>query len=116
MPVKIILRFGGERREDRRQRDRPQDCGDDGRAASPRRERVLGSDLSAMLWISAEPSARTTAGTAIAAHPEAPWFGADTGPSSRYGPWLLALLTSGLLCHGLFCLIEARYRDQTPGH
>jgi hypothetical protein len=36
--------------------------------------------------------------------------------SSQYGPWLLALLASGLLCYGLYCLIEARYRDLTPGH
>jgi hypothetical protein len=35
--------------------------------------------------------------------------------SSRYGPWLLALLASGLLCYGLYCLIEVRYRDLTPG-
>jgi predicted acyltransferase len=31
------------------------------------------------------------------------------------GSWLLALLASGLLCYGLYCLIEARYRDLTPG-
>ena len=36
--------------------------------------------------------------------------------SSPYGSWLLALLASGLLCHGLYCLLEARYRDLTPGH
>jgi hypothetical protein len=36
--------------------------------------------------------------------------------SSQYGPWLLALLASGLLCYGLYCLIEARYRNLTPGH
>ena len=35
--------------------------------------------------------------------------------STAYGPWLLALLASGLLCYGLYCLIEARYRDLTPG-
>jgi hypothetical protein len=32
-----------------------------------------------------------------------------------YGSWLLALLASGLLCYGLYCLLEARYRDMTPG-
>jgi len=35
--------------------------------------------------------------------------------SSRYGPWLLGLLAAGLFCYGLYCLIEARYRDLTPG-
>jgi Domain of Unknown Function (DUF1206) len=35
--------------------------------------------------------------------------------SSQYGPWLLAVLASGLFCYGLYCLIEARYRDLTPG-
>jgi hypothetical protein len=35
--------------------------------------------------------------------------------SSAYGVWLLALLASGLLCNGLYCLLEARYRDSTPG-
>jgi Domain of Unknown Function (DUF1206) len=34
---------------------------------------------------------------------------------SAYGPWWLALLASGLVCYGLYCLIEARYRDLTPG-
>ena len=27
----------------------------------------------------------------------------------------LALLASGLACYGLYCLLEARYRDLTPG-
>jgi hypothetical protein len=31
------------------------------------------------------------------------------------GAWLLALLASGLVCYGLYCLLEARYRDLTPG-
>jgi hypothetical protein len=35
--------------------------------------------------------------------------------SSAGGPWLLALLASGLFCYGLYCLLEARYRDLTPG-
>jgi hypothetical protein len=34
---------------------------------------------------------------------------------SAGGSWLLALLASGLLCYGLYCLIEARYRDLAPG-
>ena len=34
---------------------------------------------------------------------------------SAGGSWLLALLASGLLCYGLYRLIEARYRDLTPG-
>jgi hypothetical protein len=35
--------------------------------------------------------------------------------SSAYGSWLLAMLASGLICYGLYCLLEARYRDLTPG-
>jgi hypothetical protein len=35
--------------------------------------------------------------------------------STTYGPWLLSLLASGLFCYGLYCLIEARYRDLAPG-
>jgi hypothetical protein len=36
--------------------------------------------------------------------------------SSGGGAWLLALLASGLASYGLYCLIEARYRDLAPGH
>ena len=35
--------------------------------------------------------------------------------SPAYGTWLLAVLAFGLLCYGLYCLLEARYRDLTPG-
>ncbi len=35
--------------------------------------------------------------------------------SSPYGSWMLGLLASGLACCGLYCLLEARYRDLTPG-
>ncbi len=35
--------------------------------------------------------------------------------SSAGGSWLLALLASGMVCYGLYCLVEARYRDLTPG-
>jgi hypothetical protein len=34
---------------------------------------------------------------------------------SAYGSWLLGLLASGLFCYGLYCLLEARYRDLAPG-
>jgi Domain of Unknown Function (DUF1206) len=34
---------------------------------------------------------------------------------SAGGSWLLALLACGLFCYGVYCLIEARYRDLTPG-
>jgi len=34
---------------------------------------------------------------------------------SADGSWLLGSLASGLLCYGLYCLLEARYRDLTPG-
>ena len=32
-----------------------------------------------------------------------------------FGSWLLALLACGLFCYGLYCLLEVRYRDLTPG-
>jgi Domain of Unknown Function (DUF1206) len=35
--------------------------------------------------------------------------------SSPYGAWLLTVLAAGLFCYGLYCLVEARYRDLTPG-
>ena len=31
-----------------------------------------------------------------------------------YGPWLLGLTAAGLVAYGLFCLVEARYRDVKP--
>jgi hypothetical protein len=34
---------------------------------------------------------------------------ADAG----YGPYLLGLTAAGLLCYGLYCLVDARYRDVT---
>jgi hypothetical protein len=30
---------------------------------------------------------------------------------ASYGPYLLGLTAAGLLCYGLFCLVDARYRD-----
>ena len=35
--------------------------------------------------------------------------------ASSAGAWLLALLAAGLVCYGLYCLLETRYRDLTPG-
>jgi Domain of Unknown Function (DUF1206) len=35
--------------------------------------------------------------------------------STPYGSWLLGLLASGIVCYGLYCLVEAKYRDLTPG-
>ena len=35
--------------------------------------------------------------------------------SFTFGSWLLALLACGLFCYGLYCLLEVRYRDLTPG-
>jgi Domain of Unknown Function (DUF1206) len=29
---------------------------------------------------------------------------------ASYGPWLLGLVAAGLICYGVFCFIEARYR------
>jgi hypothetical protein len=34
---------------------------------------------------------------------------------SAYGTLTLAVLALGLICYGLYCLLEARYRDLTPG-
>jgi hypothetical protein len=34
---------------------------------------------------------------------------------SPYGPITLAALAFGLISYGLYCLLEARYRDLTPG-
>jgi Domain of Unknown Function (DUF1206) len=31
--------------------------------------------------------------------------------NAGYGPYLLGLTAAGLLCYGLFCLVDARYRD-----
>ena len=31
-----------------------------------------------------------------------------------YGPWLLGLVAAGLIAYGLFCVVEARYRDVKP--
>jgi uncharacterized membrane protein YidH (DUF202 family) len=30
---------------------------------------------------------------------------------TSYGPWLLGLTAAGLVCYGLFCFVDARYRD-----
>jgi len=30
---------------------------------------------------------------------------------SPYGPYLLGLTAIGLICYGLYCLVDARYRD-----
>jgi hypothetical protein len=31
--------------------------------------------------------------------------------NGSYGPYLLGLTAAGLLCYGLFCFVDARYRD-----
>jgi len=53
-------------------------------------ERALGSVLTGVLWISAEPRALTAVGTAIAAHPEAPFIGATTGPTNLFASVICA--------------------------
>ena len=30
---------------------------------------------------------------------------------ASYGPYLLGLTAAGLICYGLYCLVDARYRD-----
>ena len=35
--------------------------------------------------------------------------------AGTYGPWLLGLTASGLLAYGLYCLVDARYRDVSAG-
>lgn len=45
-------------------------------------ERVLGSAVSAELWVSAEPRTLTAVGNAIAAQPEVAFAGATTGPTN----------------------------------
>jgi len=34
---------------------------------------------------------------------------------ASYGPYLLGLTAAGLVCYGLFCLVDARYRDVSAG-
>jgi hypothetical protein len=38
--------------------------------------------------------------------------------TASYGPYLLGLTAAGLICYGVFCLVDARYRDvsTTPSH
>ena len=35
--------------------------------------------------------------------------------AAAYGPWLLGLTAAGLLAYGLYCLVDARYRDVSAG-
>jgi hypothetical protein len=34
---------------------------------------------------------------------------------ASYGPYLLGLTAAGLICYGVFCLVDARYRDVSTG-
>jgi hypothetical protein len=34
---------------------------------------------------------------------------------NTYGPWLLGLTAAGLMCYGIYCLVDARYRDVSTG-
>ncbi|HEX6701698.1 MAG TPA: DUF1206 domain-containing protein [Gaiellaceae bacterium] len=34
---------------------------------------------------------------------------------ASYGPWVLGLTAAGLVCYGLYCLVDARYRDVSAG-
>ena len=31
--------------------------------------------------------------------------------NAGYGPYLLGITAAGLVCYGLYCLVDARYRD-----
>lgn len=35
--------------------------------------------------------------------------------AASYGPYLLGVTAAGLVCYGLFCLVDARYRDISAG-
>jgi Domain of Unknown Function (DUF1206) len=35
--------------------------------------------------------------------------------AASYGPWLLGLIAAGVVCYGVFCLVDARYRDVSVG-
>ncbi len=35
--------------------------------------------------------------------------------ASGYGPYLLGLTAAGLVCYGVYCLVDARYRDVSAG-
>jgi uncharacterized protein DUF1206 len=34
---------------------------------------------------------------------------------AAYGPYLLGLTTAGLVCYGVYCLVDARLRDVSVG-
>ena len=34
---------------------------------------------------------------------------------ASYGPYLLGVTAAGLVCYGVFCLVDARYRDVSTG-
>jgi hypothetical protein len=35
--------------------------------------------------------------------------------NASYGPYLLGLTAAGLICYGVYCLVDARYRDVSTG-
>jgi hypothetical protein len=35
--------------------------------------------------------------------------------SAAYGPYLLGVTAAGLIAYGLYCLVDARYRDVSAG-
>jgi hypothetical protein len=48
----------------------------------------------------------------------APLWALQRLATASYVPYLLGLTAAGLLCYGVFCLVDARYRDvsTTPSH
>ena len=35
--------------------------------------------------------------------------------NAAYGPWLLGITAAGLVAYGIYCLVDARYRDVSVG-
>jgi hypothetical protein len=94
----------------------PTAAADDGRRP-PSRERLHQGVTEGITWPGACRAAAAAASQPPLTADQAKGLDAifRSVASSQYGPWLLALLASGLFCYGLYGLLEARYRDLTSG-